>query len=189
MHQSPPPPSSPVSRITPTIGGLAGLLKLLFYVVLALAVIYFAWRYRHEIAQSILDILRQLRELFGGKRATAGAEEPIAAAAAARRPSFHEFRDPFTGGQHGKLPPEELVRYTFAAFEAWANDRGSPRSPDCTPHELVGMAVEPETPMYTEARRLLWLYSQVAYASQRVPREAANELQTLWQIMRASHAG
>jgi hypothetical protein len=51
------------------------------------------------------------------------------------------------------------------------------------------MAVEPETPMYAEARRLLRLYSQVAYASQRVPREAANELRTLWQIMRTSHAG
>ena len=105
------------------------------------------------------------------------------------RPSFNEFRDPFAAGQHGKLPPEELVRYTFSAFEAWANDRGSPRLPDCTPQELISMAVEPQTPMYAEARRLIRLYSQVAYASQKIPREAANELQTLWQIMRASHAG
>jgi hypothetical protein len=188
MHQST-PQESPLSRMTPMIGGLAGLFKILLYIVLAIAVIYFAWRYRREIAQAIADILRQLRELFGGKRAAAAAAEQTAAAAAAPRPSFHEFRDPFAGGQHGKLPPEELVRYTFAAFEAWANDRGSPRSPDCTPQELVGMAVEPETPMYAEARRLLRLYSQVAYASQRVPREAANELRTLWQIMRTSHAG
>jgi hypothetical protein len=133
--------------------------------------------------------LRQLRALFGGKRATAFANEPGVAASAPRRPTFAEFRDPFAAGQHGKLPPEELVRYTFSAFEAWANDRGSPRSPDCTPQELISMAVEPETPMYAEARRLIRLYSQVAYASQRVPREAANELQTLWQIMRASRAG
>jgi hypothetical protein len=170
------------------LSGLAGLLKMLLYVFLALVAVFLVWRYRREIMQAISDLLRQLRELFGGKRAMTAVEEQSAAVAAARRPGFHEFRDPFAGGQHAKLPPEELVRYTFAAFEAWANDRGSPRSPDCTPQELVGMAVEPETPMYSEARRLLRLYSQVAYASQRVPREAANELQTLWQIMRAGQA-
>jgi hypothetical protein len=185
MHQST-PPSSPLSRIRPMFGDLASLLKMLFYVALALVMVYFAWRYRREIGQAIADLWRQLRELFGGKRAVAAAQEQSVAEAAARRPSFHEFHDPFGSGQHCKLPPDELVRYTFAAFEAWANDRGSPRSPDCTPHELVGMAVEPETPMYAEARRLIRLYSQVAYASQRIPREAANELRTLWQIMRNS---
>jgi hypothetical protein len=187
MHRSTPTP--PLAKLAPMVGGLGGLLKLLFYAALVIATIYFAWRYRHEIARAIADILRQLRELFGGKSAAAVAEEQAAQAAAPRRASFSEFRDPFAGGEHGKLPPEELVRYTFSAFEAWANDRGSPRSPDCTPQELIGMAVEPETPMYAEAKRLIRLYSQVAYASQRVPREAANELRTLWQIMRASRAG
>lgn len=182
-------PLSPLSRIRPMLGGITGLLKLLLYLALSIAVIYFAWRYRQEITQAIRDILRQLRELFGGKRGAAAAAGQTTAVAAERWPSFKEFRDPFAGGRHGELPPEELVRYTFAAFEAWANDRGSPRSPDCTPQELVGMAVDPESPMYSEARRLLRLYSQVAYASQRVPRDAANELRTLWQIMRASHAG
>jgi hypothetical protein len=184
IHESPEP--SGFSTITQTFGGLVGLLKILLYFILAIAAIYFAWRYRHEIARALADILRQLRELFGGKRSAANADEPNDAAAWVRRPTFNEFRDPFASGQHGKLQPEELVRYSFSAFEAWANDRGSPRALDCTPQELINMAVEPETPMYAEARRLVRLYSQVAYASQRIPREAANELQTLWQIMRAN---
>jgi hypothetical protein len=185
IHQSQTP--QPLSLIAPMVGGFAGLLKILLYLVLAIVVIFFAWRYRHEIVQALADILWQLREMFGGKRAAILAEQERTSTAAARRPSFHEFRDPFAAGHHATLPPEELVRYTFSAFEAWANDRGSPRSPDCTPQELISMAVEPETPMYAEARRLIRLYGQVAYASQRVSREAANELQTLWQIMRASH--
>ena len=101
---------------------------------------------------------------------------------------FSDFRDPFQSGQHGQLPPEELVRYTFAAFEAWSNDRGRPRTPDCTPQELLSAAVEPATPIYAEARRLVRLYSEVAYASRQVPREAANELGELWRMMRTMYA-
>jgi hypothetical protein len=180
------PPQSPLQQIVPKVGGLAGLLKLLFYAGAALLVAFLVWRYRHQLLQALADILRQLRELFGGKRdvGTDGAEE---AAATAPLPSFTEFRDPFQSGQHGRLQPEELVRYTFAAFEAWASDRGSPRTPDCTPQELINLAVDPKTPMHAEARRLIRLYGQVAYASQRVPREAVNELSEFWQMMRAAY--
>jgi hypothetical protein len=180
------PPQSPLQQIVPKVGGLAGLLKLLFYAGAALLVAFLVWRYRHQLLQALADILRQLRELFGGKR-DVGTEGVDEAAATARLPSFTEFRDPFQSGQHGRLQPEELVRYTFAAFEAWASDRGSPRTPDCTPQELINLAVDPKSPMHTEARRLIRLYGQVAYASQRVPREAVNELSEFWQMMRAAY--
>ena len=79
--------------------------------------------------------------------------------------------------------PRSWCRYTFLAFEAWANDRGCPRSPDRTPHELVRSAVAADSPMYDDARRMVRLYSEVAYASHRVSRESANHLQQLWQSM------
>ena len=85
------------------------------------------------------------------------------------------------------MPPEELVRYTFAAFEAWANDRGRPRTPDCTPQELLGAAVEPKTPLHAEARKLVRLYGELAYASRRVPRQAADELREVWLLMRSTN--
>jgi hypothetical protein len=84
------------------------------------------------------------------------------------------------------MPPEELVRYTFAAFEAWANDRGKPRDLDCTPQEFVRIVLPPENEMQAEARRLARLYSEAAYAGARTPREAAGELRELWQQMRAA---
>jgi hypothetical protein len=183
---SPPPPmSNPLNRL----GGLAGLLKILFYAAIALCIAFLAWKYRHEILRAIADILSQLRQLFGGKASTATAMADDASAPATRRPTFADFGDPFARGQQSSLPPEELVRYTFAAFEAWASDRGSPRSPDCTPQEFVSMVVEPQTPMHAEARRLVGLYSQVAYASKRLPRESVNDLQALWQIMRGMNTG
>ena len=180
-------PATAIQSISTAFGGLAGLLKLLFYVVLALAALYGIWKYRHQILQTLAEILRQLRELFGGKTATASAAEE-AAAAARRLPTFAEFRDPFLTGQHSRMPPEELVRYTFAAFEAWSNDRGKPRAIDCTPQELVRRTLAADTPMFASAHRLTRLYSEAAYAPFRIPRDATNELRTLWQQMRDAHA-
>ena len=106
----------------------------------------------------------------------------------ARQASFNDFHDPFSTGQHSRMQPEELVRYSFAAFEAWANDRGRTRTPNCTPQELVVLALDPESPMYEKARQLVRLYGEMAYASRSVPRESAGELQALWQMMRSTHS-
>ena len=161
-------PATAIQSIATAFGGLAGILKLLFYIALALAALYGIWKFRHQILQTLAEILRQLRELFGGKTATATAAEE-AATAARRLPTFAEFRDPFLTGQHVQMPPEELVRYTFAAFEAWANDRGKPRAIDCTPQELVRRTLAADTPMFASAHRLTRLYSEAAYALFRIP--------------------
>jgi hypothetical protein len=167
--------------------GLGALLKLLFYIVAGTFLAIAVWRYRAQIMQAISDLLRMLRELFGGRRATEGQADDEKVASRPRPRSFSEFRDPFLTGQQGQMPPEELVRYTFAAFEAWANDRGRPRTPDCTPQELLSAAVEPKTPLHAEARKLVRLYGELAYASRRVPRAAADELREVWQLMRSTN--
>jgi hypothetical protein len=169
------------------LGGLTGLLKILLYLVLALVFGYAIWKYRRELMQALADILRSLKELFGGKRLDEVAREQVGLQAKRVR-TFAEFRDPFQSGAHRQMPPEELVRYTFAAFEAWANDRGKPRAQDCTPQEFVRIVLPPDSEMHAEARRLARLYSEAAYAGARTPREAANELRGLWQQMRAARA-
>jgi hypothetical protein len=188
-QQGSPSPQSPstidvLHHISSSFGGLAGLFKIIFYIIVALLLGYILWKYRQQILQAIGDIWRQLRALFGGTRADSALNEADSPLAPPRRRSFSDFRDPFQTGQHAQWPPEELVRYTFAAFEAWANDRGRTRTPDCTPQELLGLALDPETPIYPKARRLVRLYGEVAYASRRIPRESVNELRELWQMMR-----
>ncbi len=187
---STPPSAHPLEAIrnlSSPLGGVTGVLKVLFYIIAALFVGYCIWIYRHQLMQALADILRQLRQLFGGARTVDGKNDAETTSAGSRARRFTDFRDPFLAGEHGRLSPEELVRYTFAAFEAWANDRGRPRTPDCTPQELIRMAVEPETPLYAEARQLARMYSELAYASRRVPREAADNLRELWALLRNTH--
>jgi hypothetical protein len=179
-------PPNPIQNIASSLGGLAGVLKVVFYIVLAVVLAVLVWKYREQILRGLADIMRALRELFGGPRSGEAASDEKAAAAV-RPKSFAEFQDPFLTGQQARLAPEELVRYTFAAFEAWANDRGRPRSPDCTPQELIGAAVDPESPLYAEAWQLVRMYGEVAYASGRISREAANRLRDVWQLMRETH--
>jgi hypothetical protein len=167
---------------------ISSLFKFLFYGALALLLAFVVWTYRHQILQALTDIINQLRALFGGKAALAVVDEETAASPRARPASFHEFHDPFSTGQHSRMQPEELVRYTFAAFEAWANDRGRPRTPDCTPQELVTLALDPESSMYEEARQLVRLYSEMAYASRSISRESADDVQALWQMMQSTHS-
>jgi hypothetical protein len=177
-----------IQNISSSLGGLAGALKIIFYVVVALLLGFVVWKYRQQILQALADILRELRALFRGRTTDNTVTEKTASSSLPRPSSFRDFRDPFSTGQHTRLTPEELVRYTFAAFEAWANDRGRTRTPDCTPHELVGLAVDPELTMHKKAKHLVRLYGEVAYASRRIPRESVNELRELWQMMRSPDA-
>jgi hypothetical protein len=169
----------------------AGALKLIFYVVIAIAAAVLFWRNRHALAQAVRDILRQLRELlarlFGGRAIADGDADPEAARSQIRYRTFAEYRDPFISGEYQRLAPEELVRYTFEAFEAWARDAGHPRSPDQTPAELVQLAVEPQTPLAEEARRMTRLYSEVAYAGGRATPQAVERLREFWSLLRANH--
>ncbi len=187
-------PTDPIRQIQQAlpnlVGSIGNLLKILLYAVLAAIVAVFAWRYRFQIAQAIRDIVRQLRELlariFGGRPAAISTPgEDQSGATLQRQRPFAEYRDPFATGDAARLPPEELVRYTFEAFEAWARDGGCPRSADQTPAELVRAAVPPKMELFDEARRMLRLYSEVAYASGSVTRETTDGLREMWRLMRS----
>lgn len=171
------------------LGLLAGALKLVFYTVVAILAAVFVWRNRHALAQAVRDVLRQLRDLLArlfGRSATAPESVDEAAPVSLRRlRPFADYRNPFDTGDYRGWPPEEIVRYTFEAFEAWARDAGHPRSPDQTPAELVHVAVPPQTPLDDAARNMTRLYSQIAYASGRVSPAAAESLRELWSLMQS----
>lgn len=179
--------ASAMHRAFSSLGGLAGVLKTLFYIVVALLLGYGIWKYRLQLWHAIADLWRQLLELFGSKpRTTDPQEDP--AKKPDRPASFSDFRDPFLSGQWERMRSEDVIRYTFAALEAWANDRGKTRTPDCTPQEFIDATLEPKTPLHEAARRLVRMYGEVAYASRSVPRESTLELRELWQLMRTASA-
>jgi hypothetical protein len=164
------------------------LVKFIFYLLIALVVLFFAFKYRNEIINAIISLIRDIRAWLAGlfgRRPDVETGEEAPASPTRRRRTFAEFRDPFVTGQHQQISPVELVRYTFEAFEAWAGDHGHQRSPDQTPHELVQCVLAKQSPMYDEARRLAALYGEAAYSAATVSREAAASLRTLWSMMRS----
>jgi hypothetical protein len=175
-------------NILRSLGGLVGALKIAFYALVAFFVGYLIWMHRLELARAIAEIFRELRNLLaglfgGGSRADWASDgESQVVLPPPRR--FVDFEDPFATGRHRQMPPEELVRYTFAAFEAWANDRGCPRSADRTPSELIRSALADADPMFDDARRMVRYYGEAAYGSGRISRQSVDELQALWRSMR-----
>lgn len=195
---TPSEPSSPsmkppnFSAILGTLSNsLADIVKMIAYILLGVAIAYFAWRNWPAIVRAFLEIVQMIRDLiarlFGAKPAAAGGNDAESSASTAPpRRSFSEYTDPFLSGRDRQTSPNELVRYTFEAFEAWSGDRGQARSPEQTPQEFVRLAAPPASPLHEEARRLLQLYSAAAYASANVPREAAAGLRKLWHLMQSA---
>jgi len=177
-------------NLLPAIGGVAAIIKLVLYAVFAVALGFLAWRSRREIAQAVAEIIQMVRDLwarlFGGGSAKPAsvADNEMKKVSGPSSRLFASFADPFASGQHRSMPPDELVRYTFEAFEAWSRERGHPRSPDQTPLELIRQAVPKQTPLFDEAKRLARLYNEAAYAPGSISTQAVTGLEQFWVLLR-----
>ena len=123
-------------------GGLRWLLRAGFYIVLFAAALYLLWRYNEEFRIAWRRLLEQLRRLwerwFGGRGdREAGQPEREASTSLAPPRPFADFADPFRSGSAEQREPEELVRYSFEALEAWARERGCPREAEQTALEFA----------------------------------------------------
>ncbi|NOZ38627.1 MAG: DUF4129 domain-containing protein, partial [Planctomycetes bacterium] len=188
------PSRSPQTQpnLMPIVGGLTGILKLVLYAAIALVLGFLAWRNRRAIAKAIAEIVGQirdfLRQLFGGGRAkpASDADDETVGNSGPPPRAFASFADPFASGQASSMPPDEVVRYTFEAFEAWARERGFPHRPDQTPAELIQQAVPKQSPLLAEARQLARLYNEAAYAPSAVSPSAVAGLAQFWILLRQS---
>jgi hypothetical protein len=168
---------------------LAGLLKWLFYGALAILIGYAIWKNRAELWAAVREFLQQLADLwhrlFGarGRRDSHAAEGAVALAPPPKR--FADFVDPFAAGTAARYRPEELVRYSFEALEAWARDRGRPRHPEQTPHEFVRTLAADVAALADDAPPLADLYCQAAYSARGLPNTATARLARLWQTLAA----
>jgi hypothetical protein len=161
------------------------LLKWLVCAVLLGVVLYYLWNNRAEVRAGLQRFLRGLREfwqrLFGGlsettDRDAVDSESPTAL----QPPTFADFANPFTTGTASRYSPDELVRYSFEALEAWARDQGCPRGPDQTPHEFAHQIGSHVDVLSQDVRRLADLYCRVAYAPDTLPRKSVSPLSDLW---------
>jgi hypothetical protein len=177
--------------LEPVISPVMRLIKWAIYALFALAVLYSLWRYWPEVVAAIRGILRELRDwwqtLWGGKRAARGAADAVLEIAIPPSP-FASYADPFATGTAARYSPEELVRYSFEAFEAWSREHGCDREPDQTPHELARDVAKLNSFIAADARHLAELYARAAYARGELPSNTHEQLQALWAKMSSNAA-
>jgi hypothetical protein len=197
-QSQPPPPSQTPSTPPPTPWNFSGAigqffawllhgLKWIFYLLVAGAIAYYAWKNREWLLNAWQQLLKELRDLwakwFGLKPVPVTAATTSAPAPPSHK-RFADFADPFSSGLAARWPLAELVRYTFAAFEARGRDRDCPRGNDQTPLEYAAVVGQIEPGLATEFRSLADLYCQLAFAGGNVSPQAASELKHLWQRWR-----
>jgi len=185
---SPPPPPSKPWFTPPSAGWLLPILKGLLYLVILVVGGYLLIRYWTEVRAWLARFWQELldfwNKLFGSQRTSGIIDAPLEAKPKAR--PFAAFRDPFASGAAQGVPVEELVRYTFEALEAWAEEHGLPRSPDETPLEFSARVGEAVPAIADTVRDLAGLYARVAYARQPLPASCATSLARCWQALRAT---
>ena len=157
---------------------IGSLVTWLLYAALALGAIWFFMKHRKEIMAALRQFWANILTLFGRKP-----PQPLEfdeEDETPELPPFAAFQNPFTSGAAGSQSPEELVRYSFEALQAWAKERELERLPDQTPIEFARRlgAYIPE--LAHEAGQLTRLYSGYAYAGRNPPGDCVNLLQSLW---------
>ena len=182
-------PQQPASRPFANFNisqALFTLIKWLFWLALLVASAVAGWIYREQLAAAWQKLLAELRDLWArwfGDKTKAAQPEALFERPTPPRP-FAAFSDPFANGDAARMPWPELVRYSFAAVEAWARERECARHDDQTPHEFAQSLAALEPQLAAPVQSLAGWYGQLAYA----PRAAAGSLEPIKQLWRELRA-
>jgi hypothetical protein len=172
-----------------TLDTASNVLKWLFWIVGALialaAIVYFLLRGLAPFTAWARNLLDWFRSLFGVKTKPSpsrGEVDEPKRERIERPPPFEQFRNPFDDGSHRSQSMEELVEHTFAAFDAWAWDRGIGRQGKETPQEFAAR-VTAAFPNVDSATGLARLITQVQFAESPVEKSSQPHLKAVWQQM------
>jgi hypothetical protein len=163
---------------------VGGLIALVILFLLLRALLRFLANFTHW-AKGLLDgwqaFWEGLRRWWQGR----GLPEAVVDAPEAAKPPrpFAAFRDPFLTGEAERLPPGELVRYTFEALEAWSHERGCGRQIGETPLEFGERLAHEYPALETLAQHLVGQYTGLAYAQHAPALERVDELRKLWRLL------
>lgn len=175
------------------VGRIAPVLKWIVFALIALAVLFFVLRSGLQFlanftdwARRLLDALRNFwANLFGGGRKTTEKEEQAEREERQlRERPFASFHNPFAGGRSDMAMPE-LIRYTFAAAQAWARERDLGRQPGETPLEFAGRIGAEVPALEADLQRLAVLYARAVYARGGLPGDSVAVLRQFWQRLEA----
>jgi hypothetical protein len=159
-------------------GSIRWLLWLLFAVAAVIGFVIFRKQVTDFVRRLWAELLALLDELFGRKKLRSADRVQVETREPPR--PFAAFHNPFNSGKASRVAPEQLVRYTFEALEAWAYERRAARRPEETPLEFADALNERFPDLARDAHQLARLYSQMLYARTNPTRECLPMLQRLW---------
>lgn len=185
--------SSSSSALRDVVGKVSPVLKWIVFGIIALAVVFVLLRSGLQFLANFTDWARRLLEalrnfwanLFGGARRTKEEEEQaeVAEQKLRERP-FTSFRNPFDGGRSSMALPE-LIRYTFAAAQAWARESDLGRQPGETPLEFADRVGAEVPALEADLQRLALLYARAVYSRGGLPASSVEVLRQFWQRLEA----
>jgi hypothetical protein len=173
-----------------SLGRIGTIIKWIVFGILALVIGYFLFRHGLKFLANFTTWAKQLLEflnnfwarLFGW---TIPVREPdiIEEFDNVQKPArpFAEFQNPFESGEARRLSPDELVKYSFAALEAWAWEHSRGRDPQETPLEFARRLSEHYQSLETDAPRLATLYARLAYARGALPAASREHVAEFWK--------
>jgi hypothetical protein len=187
---SPTPPKPPTTAILSFLSKLSPILKWIVFALIVIVVIVMLLRSGlgflanfMQWAKDLLDALRNFwANLFGrrGKEKARVGEDDDLPAGPPRRP-FSAFANPFATGEAAGMSPQELLRYTFEALQAWAWERDLGRQQGETPLEFANRLAEEFPAFGVEVRRLAYLYARAVYARGELPAGMPDEVRQFWE--------
>jgi len=178
------------SSIGNAVSKVADVLKWIVFAALALLVLFIVFRHGLKFLSNFMPWARNLlaaidawwKGLFGRRRDVSIEEKGMAVTAPVEsRVPFLAFSNPFADGTADGRSPEELVRYSFEALEAWAGDRDAPRQPDETPLEFAARLGDQFVWLRPDSRRLALLVARMAYAEGNLPADSRSTLEHFWE--------
>jgi hypothetical protein len=192
--------SSPrLAKMQQILQRVGPVLKWVVFAILAVVVLVALARGGLGFLANFTDWARRLLEawrkfwanLFGRRQTEAGGGGEVEEAEPARKleKPFSAFSNPFDDGTAQRMPGRELVRYTFAALEAWARERDLARRDDETALEFVRRVGEEVPALEREGRELANLHARAEYAREKLPADTAEVLRVFWgQLERVAEA-
>lgn len=178
------PPSS--SKLGAVANVLKWIVLIAIGVLLLLGVIWFLARNlagTFDWARKLCESLSAFwRSLFGGEAPERDLVED-AEVVQDQPPPFSVYSNPFTDGSAQRKSADALVRYSFAALEAWAFEQALARRTDETPFEFAERVGIAEPPLASESNTLAGLYGRLAYARQKLPPESRAQIERFWRVL------
>jgi Domain of unknown function (DUF4129) len=178
--------ASPQPSFTDQTGQFYRWFKILFLLVVAAVMVWWIFRKRDlifQIARSFIAALKQFfKDLFQfGSRN----HEPTVMTAkqkSARSP-FAAYKNPFLLGEFSSWTHEQLVLYSFEAFQAWAEEQGIKPRPERTAREFCVELGGRFPEIVPELSALSFLYSHAAYGMSVPSGHNLEPVKKLWRFV------